>query len=206
MIPTMAPCNSAGMATGLREMKRQVLARKLADIAFSLTKTQGFDQTTIDQIVAEAMVSRRTFSNYFDCKEHAVAQKLVHSASDGLRGWDTPSQDLGVVQRVRNLTQHQAVSGTLEVLVELAALANEHGQLSPYLREAQWQVWALAGESVIDTFGPMADARVVREVTAVVGAVFAIMTKAVIDAAEPEPLEVLGDLTETFDALAQAFD
>ncbi|MEZ5161532.1 MAG: hypothetical protein R2709_12820 [Marmoricola sp.] len=27
------------------------------------------------------------------------------------------------------------------------------------------------------------------------GAVFAIMTKAVIDAAEPEPLEVLGDLT-----------
>ena len=51
------------MTPGLRDAKRVAVARRLARIAFEQVRDRGLGDVTVDDIVAEADVSRRTFSN-----------------------------------------------------------------------------------------------------------------------------------------------
>jgi AcrR family transcriptional regulator len=60
------------MADGLRERKKAEVRRVLVDSALRAYIEQGYDATTIDDIVAAAMVSRRTFFRYFDSKDAVV--------------------------------------------------------------------------------------------------------------------------------------
>ncbi|KAE8763442.1 TetR/AcrR family transcriptional regulator [Georgenia thermotolerans] len=57
---------------GLRELKKQMTREALADAALRLTGEKGLDNVTIEEIARAAIVSPRTFSNYFSCKEEAV--------------------------------------------------------------------------------------------------------------------------------------
>jgi AcrR family transcriptional regulator len=60
----------------LGERKRQLVRDELADAALRLLAWQGFETTTIDQIVAATGVSRRTFFRYFQSKEDVIVQFL----------------------------------------------------------------------------------------------------------------------------------
>lgn len=53
----------------LRERNKQKVTQRIITAAVELFKTQGYAQTTIDDIAAEADVSRRTLFNYFPSKE-----------------------------------------------------------------------------------------------------------------------------------------
>ena len=74
---------------GLREVKRAETERRLAAIAYDLVRERGWADVTVDDIVEVAHVSRRTFSNYYACKEEAVAAVILHEAADGLATWRT---------------------------------------------------------------------------------------------------------------------
>lgn len=65
---------TAGAAprSGLRAMKRERLRADLIQASLKLFGKQGFDLTTVDEIVAVAGVSRRTFFRYFNTKEDVV--------------------------------------------------------------------------------------------------------------------------------------
>jgi AcrR family transcriptional regulator len=67
----MAVMSDSGI--GLRELKKQMTRESLADAALRLALDKGLDQVTIEEIAQVAFVSPRTFSNYFSCKEEAVA-------------------------------------------------------------------------------------------------------------------------------------
>ncbi|HEV3172045.1 MAG TPA: TetR family transcriptional regulator [Actinocrinis sp.] len=60
----------------IAERKRQLVRDQLGEAALRLLAGQGYEQTTVDQIVAAAGVSRRTFFRYFKSKEDVVVESV----------------------------------------------------------------------------------------------------------------------------------
>ncbi len=94
---------------GLAERKRQLVRDELGEAALRLLAWQGFEATTIDQIVASAGVSRRTFFRYFRSKEDVIVQFLG----------DVGDQLVGAL-RARPVTEPPAAAlrSALSVLVD----------------------------------------------------------------------------------------
>jgi AcrR family transcriptional regulator len=61
-----------GRRSGLRERKRLAVRHALGSAALRLAVERGLDHVTIEDITAEADVSRRTFGNYFSSKYEAI--------------------------------------------------------------------------------------------------------------------------------------
>ncbi len=62
---------SAKMSDGLRQRRRNEIRRELSRAAIALFVKNGFDRTTVDDIVGP-LVSRRTFFRHFATKEDLV--------------------------------------------------------------------------------------------------------------------------------------
>ncbi|MFD7261077.1 TetR family transcriptional regulator [Streptomyces sp. NPDC059874] len=61
----------------LAERKRRLVSDELTEAALQLLAVKGFDLVTVDEIVAAAGVSKRTFFRYFASKEDVVVQFLA---------------------------------------------------------------------------------------------------------------------------------
>lgn len=60
----------------LRERTRAAMRAEVIEVAFRLFAEQGFDKTTVEQIAAEAGLSRTTFFRYFGSKEELVLGRM----------------------------------------------------------------------------------------------------------------------------------
>lgn len=67
---------------GMAERKRRLVADELRDAALMLLANRGFDMVTIDDIVAAAGMSRRTFFRYYASKEDVVVRFLADMGAD----------------------------------------------------------------------------------------------------------------------------
>ncbi|WP_094607052.1 hypothetical protein SPSIL_029660 [Sporomusa silvacetica DSM 10669] len=63
---------------GLVERKKKEIRDRIIAVAGELFNQQGFENTTMDQIAAKAVVARKTLYNYFPFKE-AIADEYVRS-------------------------------------------------------------------------------------------------------------------------------
>ncbi|MET8981442.1 TetR family transcriptional regulator [Streptomyces sp. NPDC004539] len=63
--------------SSLRERTRAAMRAEVSEVAFRLFAEQGFENTTVEQIAAEAGLSRATFFRYFGTKEEVVLGRIV---------------------------------------------------------------------------------------------------------------------------------
>lgn len=101
----------------LRERKKLETRNRVLDTAIQLFQEQGFEQTSIDEIAAQANISRGTFFNYFANKE-AV---LLELAQNELR-------ELGRLVEIKLADQPSAVAKIRRLMQRLVA------DTLPYLR------------------------------------------------------------------------
>lgn len=99
---------------GVRAQKKRATQRLLTQTGMRLFLEQGYAETTLDQIAAEAGVSRRTIFSYFASKEDI----LVASSDDG---WDDILGDIA-----KTSPQSQPLASVCEcLLTRLAMRTNE---------------------------------------------------------------------------------
>ncbi|WP_438492154.1 TetR/AcrR family transcriptional regulator [Paenibacillus sp. IHBB 3054] len=119
----------------LRDKKKEATAYALAQSAFELALELGMDGFIVDDVVQKAGYSRRTFANYFSCKEEAVAEYFMGNISKedknilltGLPPDATP------LEALYNLLKLQFTSEFLYQLRQFVSLANQYPSLEPYI-------------------------------------------------------------------------
>jgi AcrR family transcriptional regulator len=67
---------------GLRERTRRAVRAELMEIAVDLFLTQGFEETTVEQIAAAAGLSRRSYFRYFASKDDVFVEVISTLGQD----------------------------------------------------------------------------------------------------------------------------
>lgn len=68
-------------AGGLRAITRETVRARIAEVALVLFDENGFEETTVDDIVAAVGISPRSFFRYFPSKEDVVIGDLLVAGS-----------------------------------------------------------------------------------------------------------------------------
>lgn len=109
----------------LRDHARGAVREEVMRRAWTLFAEQGFEATTVDQIVAAAGMSRRTFFRYFTGKDELVLERLDESgqqiaAALAARPADEPAWPAlraSFAEIVRTQEQHAALSRPLVLML-----------------------------------------------------------------------------------------
>ena len=112
---------------GLRASKKRLVREQLASAAMKLFSARGFEAVTVDEIVAEVNVSRRSFFRYFPTKEAVFfarradqieqLEALLKAPLPGEQPFETVRRSLlvladdHVARREQILIEHQVIAG-----------------------------------------------------------------------------------------------
>ena len=60
----------------VRIIKKEIRKKELLNIAYKLFMTKGYENTSVDEIIAEAKIAKGTYYYYFESKE-ATLEKVI---------------------------------------------------------------------------------------------------------------------------------
>ena len=60
----------------VRIIKKEIRKKELLNIAYKLFMTKGYENTSVDEIIAEAKIAKGTYNYYFESKE-ATLEKVI---------------------------------------------------------------------------------------------------------------------------------
>jgi AcrR family transcriptional regulator len=101
--------------TGLRERKKEAVRQSLHEATLRLVVEQGLENVTVEAIADAALVSRRTFSNYFSSKEEALFHRDALRASTFLELLHArPATEDPLVALTRATQELAAIGGELD--------------------------------------------------------------------------------------------
>lgn len=162
----------------LRYIKKEATERALANAAFELAMEHGMNGFIVDDVVGRAGYSRRTFTNYFSCKEEAVTtgvtvcndmieiEQLLENLSE-----DTPPIDI-----LFQLIKTQLTVDYLKKIRELALICKENPSMEPYFFDVISQLHVDAQKTLINiTKGKVDDIYIHLLVGAVYGAMLPVI-------------------------------
>ncbi|MEJ2890065.1 acyl-CoA-like ligand-binding transcription factor [Actinomycetospora aeridis] len=189
-----------------RSARRVPVAQRLENVALELFASQGFDETTVDELAVAGGVGRRTFFRYFPTKLDVVLGEL----DDGLAALaavlaDEPGDDPVAAARAAFLAVNHYADAELPALRRRLGLIEEVPELAARatVRYRDWeQTLAADAARRWDTDAASLIAQVFgRSVVAAMRAVFSAWH------ARPEAdADALGALVEeAFDALSRGF-
>lgn len=118
---------------GVREMKRLETERRLSQASFDLAVERGVDGFTIDDVVAIAGYSRRTFANHFSCKEEAIAASVLQYDTDAQRVLDALDPSTPVVEALHAVMAQQLTADMLEKLRAVYRVSSDYPSVKPYV-------------------------------------------------------------------------
>jgi AcrR family transcriptional regulator len=123
-------------AQGLRELKKQMTRDAIAAAAFQLTLQKGLDHVTVEEISRVAIVSPRTFSNYFSSKEEAVVSAGAQDPEQFLPAFREAAQELPPLEALREVFADYFMNRTDEQLDQIRQMLDLVGQY-PSLLDVQ---------------------------------------------------------------------
>ncbi|WP_244205583.1 TetR/AcrR family transcriptional regulator [Streptomyces bobili] len=136
------PTRSA-VKPGLRERMRATIRAEVTQVALRLFIEQGFDRTTVDQIAAEAGLSRASLFRHFGTKEdivlvdlEAIGRQIADALAarpDEERPWEALRRAFDVLTRMNEAEPDQTLS-YLRMLQDTPSLRARH-----FEKQLRWQ-------------------------------------------------------------------
>ncbi|HEV7185415.1 MAG TPA: TetR family transcriptional regulator [Leifsonia sp.] len=163
---------------GLRERKKAQTRASVQSIALDLFSKQGYDATTVDQIITLAQISESTFFRYFPTKEDLVITDEFDPVL--IESFRSQPPELGVLEALRrsmqsilgnlNAEQNAEQSERIELLLAVPALrAAAIAQFSDTM--------SMLAEAIAERIGRSPDDFQIRVTSgAIVGAAMAMMS------------------------------
>jgi AcrR family transcriptional regulator len=177
---------------GLRERKKAQTRASVQTIALELFTAQGYDSTTVEQIITRAEISESTFFRYFPTKEDLVIADEFDPML--IESFKSQPPEVGVLEALR--LSMRAIFGDLTA--EERAEQNERIELVlsvPALRAAAIaqfsDMMTMFSTAIAERIGRSPDDFQIRVISgAIVGAAMAMMS-AILDDPTADPIALM---------------
>lgn len=138
----------------LRDQKKLATRQAMAEAAFNLAVERGVDGFIVEDIVTKAGYSRRTFANYFSCKEEAIANSLgLDDYLQPVDQFEFSPKDHTPLSTIEIFIRRSFTINKLKRLNQLISLSREHPTLRLYVTGTLKEMQDFAGRNISEVYG-----------------------------------------------------
>lgn len=162
----------------LRIIKKEVTVKALADAAFELVLEHGLEGFVVEDVVQRAGYSRRTFANYFLCKEEAVVAGafMIGDTIEIEHLLTVLSEDTPLIDILFQLIKMQLTLELFRKVSKLVILCNKYPSLKPYFLDRMHDMQSEAHNTLMEiSNGKYDEAYIHLLVGAVYGAILPVL-------------------------------